>query len=361
MHRLRRLRLAPLPDEATAHPFRFWTDYWAQHPRHFAFVVGGLSALVSLICLLQRGGYAGDFTWAWRAARLLIHGHNPYHDPGLSPIFPYPFDAPLFYPLPAVVVAAPFALLPAWLGGPTFFGICAGTLAYLIARKQEWRLVPLLVSAPFYVAASVAQWSPLIVAAALAPALAPLALAKPNLGIPVLITHGDRRQWLRALYFVVLTLPLLPSWPLDWLHNLQHQSHYPMPLQVFPGIVLLLALLRWHDPAARLLLAMAIMPQRLWFYDQLPLWLMARSWREGLFLTVFSWIGYWGWRLTPGDAVWKGTSPEMATGWIIGCIYLPALAVAFAPPILAWWRQRVLPLLLSAFLPTNWEPPAGER
>lgn len=300
-------------------------------PSSFALFVGVIAAVVSAIGLYQRGGYAGDFNWAWRAARLWTQGRNPYNDPGLAPIFPYPFDAPLLYPMTAVVLAVPFAVLPPWLAGAAFFGVSAGILAYLVLLRREWRLLPLFTSAPFYVAASVAQWSPLVVATALAPSIGFLALAKPNIGLPVLATHGRAETWRRAFAFVSLTLPLLPSWPLSWVENLRSHGGYPSPLLVFPGALLLLALLRWRAPEARLLVLMALVPQRLWFYDQLPLWLIARTWWQGLFLSALSWIGYAGWRMSPNPYGWVGSSPATAPIWVVCFIYLPALLLVLWP------------------------------
>jgi hypothetical protein len=304
-----------------------WRRFHLDSPVRFAALVGMLAGLVSVAGLLERGGYAGDFTWAWRAARLWLAGRDPYLDPGLHPIFPYPFDAPLLYPMPAVVIALPFALLPAWMAGTAFFALSAGTLAYVIARTERWHLLPLFLSAPFYVAATVAQWSPLIVAAALAPGLAFLTLAKPNIGLPMLAVYGNREGWKRAALFAVLTVPLLPTWPLGWWHNLRSEPSYPVPLFVFPGALLVLAVLAWRDPGARLLLALACMPQRLWFYDQLPLWLLCRTPQQGTMLAIASWIGYWGWRLSPGQYAWEGSSPATAPIWVVSFLYLPALAL----------------------------------
>ncbi|MDW8061001.1 MAG: hypothetical protein RMK01_13120 [Thermomicrobium sp.] len=329
-------------------------------PVRFACLVGSLATVVSLVGLHQRGGYAGDFTWAWRAARLLAQGQNPYRDPALDPIFPYPFDAPLLYPLTAVVVAAPFAALPAWLAGALFFGASSALLAYSIARTQRWHLVPLFLSAPFYVAATVAQWSPLVVVGALVPGLAFLALAKPNIGIPAVLSFGDRESWKRAVAFSLLTLPLLPLWPLYWWQNLRSEHGYPIPLLVFPGFLVLAALLRWSDRRARFLVCLACVPQRLWFYDQLPLWLVARTWRESLLLTATSWVGYWGWRLSSESPVWNGSNPADAPVWVVTSAYLVALALVLRPSLSRWASaRRGWPQLRSAPAPTRMPPRTG--
>ena len=55
-------------------------------------------------------------------------------------------------------------------------------------------------------------------------------------------------------------------------HNYEHF----IPLLVFPGPLLLLALLRYRDRDAWLLLLAALMPQR-WFFDAFTLWLIAEG------------------------------------------------------------------------------------
>jgi hypothetical protein len=57
------------------------------------------------------------------------------------------------------------------------------------------------------------------------------------------------------------------------------------------GLLLLLAVIRWRQPEARLLLVMSLIPQNFTFVDQLPLWLVARTFKEGVFLSVLSWGG----------------------------------------------------------------------
>jgi hypothetical protein len=82
-----------------------------------ALVIALASTALCYYNLVQRDQLASDFTWPWRGAMRLLHGENPYDDPRLSPLYPYPFDAPLYYPLPALLVALPFTALPAELAG----------------------------------------------------------------------------------------------------------------------------------------------------------------------------------------------------------------------------------------------------
>ena len=86
-----------------------------------------------------------------------------------------------------------------------------------------------------------------------------------------------------------------------------------------------LSLLRWRRPEARLVGVMALMPQNLYFYDQLPLWLVARNGREALALTLASWVAWAGMKVQCGDQPFCG--PE-AEPWLLACVYLPAAAIA---------------------------------
>lgn len=277
--------------------------------------------------LATRGELAADFTWALRGVQRLLEGQNPYNDPSLAPYLPYPFDAPLFYPLPALLAALPFVWLPWELAGALFFGIGSGLLAFGTARRAPY-LLPLFFSAPYYVAATVAQWSPLVMATAFLPLLSPLALCKPNVGVAALL----RRRTPLGIALLgaagLLSLAVMPSWPFEWLSNLRLAGpQYRMPLAVLPGPLLLLALWLWKDRDARLFLVLCALPQRLWFYDQLPVWLIVRGWGESLTLVATSWVGYIVWRLLPDGDTRAGTSPETAGPWVVLGIYLPALAL----------------------------------
>jgi hypothetical protein len=62
-----------------------------------------------------------------------------------------------------------------------------------------------------------------------------------------------------------------------------------IPLAVLPfGPLIGLAALRWRHPDARRVLALACVPQVMLFYDQLPLILLARTFRQSLVLALAS-------------------------------------------------------------------------
>ncbi|HEY0607560.1 MAG TPA: hypothetical protein VGD58_31870 [Herpetosiphonaceae bacterium] len=296
-----------------------------------ALSLGIAGALLCYLRLTALDRGAGDLSWSLRGATELWSGHNPYHDPALGPGKPYPFNDALFYPLPALLIAMPLTPAPLPLAGAVFAGVSVGLLAWGIGR-DHWRLWPLLLSAPLWSAVFTVQWSPLITAAALLPALLPLTLAKPNVGLPMLLAAPTRRSLVWSAVIVGLSVVILPSWPGDWLRNARQHTVF-VPALVFPGMIVLLAVWRWHDPRARLLLLTALMPQRA-IYDQLGLWLTARSWRQALLLSIGSWITLIGW--------WLG--PAAVQRWIVVWMYLPAFAIVMWPtvqPLVVTMSRRI--------------------
>jgi hypothetical protein len=133
---------------------------------------------------------------------------------------------------------------------------------------------------------------------------------------------------------LALSTLALPSWLLWWLVSVHALAGHPVPILVLPfGPLLLLALLRWRTPDARLLLGLSIFPQLLFWYDQLPLWLMCRSWKSCLGLSMVSWVGYMWWR-----HVAAGLSMQASVGaswqFVMLFVYMPALLVLLVPPLI---------------------------
>jgi hypothetical protein len=284
------------------------------------------AASVAYIRLSSAGVVAADFTWAWRGAQLLLAGQNPYAL--IRPDGPYPFNDFLYYPLPALLIAAPLAWLSGPLAGAIFVGLSSGLLCWGLLEEGRHRLI-VFASPPYLYAMISAQWSPLLVAAALLPNLAFALPAKPNLGLPVLVAYPTRRRLLLAAAAMAFSIAVLPSWPADLLGRIASHLNYT-PLISWYGPILLLALPLWRAAPARLLLAMAIMPQRL-LYDQLPLWLVPQTPRQLLLLTAAGWAG-----VLLGLALGRG---DMA----LSCAYLPALGCLLwghRVQIREWMRTR---------------------
>ena len=195
------------------------------------------------------------------------------------------------YPFTAMLVLAPFLLVPLRLVAPLFCGLSAGLLGYGVLREgRQWRLL-LFLSAPFVASLHSVQWAPLLTAALLLPALLVFASVKPQVGL-VLLAAGkwSRTAILGALLLVLLAFAVDPAWLREWLDHLSGEKYYGgLPILIGPGIVLLASALAWRVREARLLLAQSVAMQR-YFYDQLPMLMIPQSARQMMLLVAVSWI-----------------------------------------------------------------------
>ena len=202
-----------------------------------------------------------------------------------------------------------------------FRRISSALLAFGLSREGYHRLL-IFLAYPYWAGILTAQWPPLIMASAFFPFLLPATLAKPQIGLPVVLTHLSRRGVLACIAVLLLSLAIMPRWPMLWMANAGHYERF-IPLLVFPGWLLALALLRYSDRDALLLLLMAIMPQR-WFYDTLILWLIPKTRRAIVWTVFFSWVpGIWRWYHIPHSYVQVGR-------WTVCFIYLPMLVVVLS-------------------------------
>ena len=278
-----------------------------------------------------------DFLYPWTAARVLLAGGSPYRAiPGGAS---YPYGAPFVYPLPAVLAIVPLAMLPYAAAGTLFVALSCALLAFAITR-DGYQYLPIFASAPFLGAASQAQWSPLIVAAALLPGLGALAVCKPNLGLALAARRPTRALVVGGAVVVAATVLWRPAWPGEWLANVARLRIHPAPLTTPLGFILLLALARWRRPEARLLVAMACVPQLLFWSDQLPLLLVPRTLRQSLWCCALSsasvGLGAWVAVRTGGHPIGAGLAPDAlarhaALPVMLG-MYLPALVLVLRRP-----------------------------
>jgi hypothetical protein len=119
---------------------------------------------------------------------------------------------------------------------------------------------------------------------------------------------------------LVISFLLEPSWFSDWTHGVTGMSYYKAPIAVKGGFILALAVLRWRDPDARLLLVLSLVPSNLILYDQLPLFLVSRRKRDTVLLFVGSWIV---------PIVTRMTLPEWVDQEIVRQTFMRAPVVAF--------------------------------
>ena len=245
-----------------------------------AFVVGFRLLLYALI-----PDRYSDFDLLYYAADHLVHGVNPY------PIATQWFKYPLFYPMPAVLLAVPFTLLPLDLARPVFDIVTGCALVYALWRYRGPYAVLAILSGAYLFALRNGQTTPLMVAASLIPALGFLLVVKPNTGLPLWLARPSRLAVIGGLAFLLVGLVVLPSWPRDWWAALHQDNGHLVPPVLRPfGFLLLLAALRWRSTEGRLILAIAFIPQNTLPHELVSLALIPANLLEMGIYVAGSWI-----------------------------------------------------------------------
>ena len=299
-----------------------------------AIAAGLAFGLLMWAKLRAAGPYAlgYDFTWHWRAGEALRHGQSPYLV--INAVSKnYPFDGGYFWWLPTAIMLEPFSLLPIQPATALFVGISTAIFTYALTVDGWWRL-PFLASAPFIYGALGGQVVPLVMAAILLPALGWLAPMKYTMAVAGFAYNRSWKYATLAAAVVVVSVIIWPWWPRQWWADMFDvaETYHHFPILVPGGFLLLAALIKWRQPEARLLAIMAIYPQTMLFYDQLPLLVLARSRRQALVMALASWIA-------PAVAIaLHGVSAERAQlfAWnapiTLVCYYFPALAIVLMRP-----------------------------
>ena len=265
-------------------------------PRTSAYAPVVAACGAGLFTWLFRGtadAQPSDFQPLWVATRAWWQGQNPYTIPG-------PFNWSqhfLTYPMPAVLVASPFAALPLRWADTLFVALGFGALAFVLTRDR-WRR-----PGPPWVFASIAsvfvaqhsQWSMLMTAAPFVPAaLGFVLVCKPTIGLALFAARPSRAAAAGCAILVIVSLLAYPGWPRGWWQATQSIAGAigpPVVLRV-GGFLVLAALARWRRADARLLVAMALVPHTPMIHEAVPLFLIAETLEEGAILailTVVSW------------------------------------------------------------------------
>ena len=257
--------------------------------------VGVATLAAALACFepMKVRGHPTDFGQVWFGAVALLQRMNPYEL--IGPNLPYAHDFPLVYPLTASIAVLPLGLLNEIAAGAVFIWISTVLLAFALT-VGGWHRLPLFLSAPFIGAAFSRQWSPLLMAAAYIPWLGWAFVLKPNIGLAFLLSAPSKQVVRGALVggtvLIAVSLLILPEWPADWLAAVQSASHVQPPIAHPGGFLVLLALLRWRLWEARLIIALACIPQTPAWYDILPLLLVAQTFRQHLVLSLMTSCGF---------------------------------------------------------------------
>lgn len=313
-----------------------------------ALAIGMVAGAISFALFPLTHG--ADFAQFHYHARNWLAGRDPYA--GGFPIMRVSrvVPEPLFYPFPSLLAVAPFALLPLRAGAAAFTGVSSALLAYALIRWAPYQL-PMLLGAGYIVAVGLGQWTPLLTATFLLPALAWLAVLKPNIGLAMTAAKPTWVGIFGGAALLLGTLAIQPNWPSEWIRNLHSMPGHPAAIASPGGFLLLLALVRWRRPEARLVVAMALIPQLMYFSDQLPLWLVPRTRRESMLLSATSLIT---WVPAMIVAAHNGRQPAFSSDmYVLIGVYLPCLAMlmrrrneGWAPSIIerkiAWLPKSIL-------------------
>ena len=272
--------------------------------------------------------FARDFDQFWYGAHAIRDGVNPYSVVGPGKLFDWPW--PLYFPLPATVIAFPFSFLSVIAARAAFFGISSALLAFVLTRDSYHRLV-VFASTGYLFAGKVAQWEVALTAAALLQSIGFVFAAKPNIAIALLAAYPHRRALIGIALITAVSLAVMPAWPAQWWSLISSATDKAPPISYAAGIFLPLALLRWRRPEARLIAVLACIPHTLMPYATIPLFLVPATFLESLLLAWATWIarvlvGGMGPHLTFSDF-----HAAMATVFI-PIVYLPALVMVLRRP-----------------------------
>jgi len=279
----------------------------------------------------EPGGMAADYTWYWRAARALLDGHSPYAV--IKPVGPYPFDVGFNYPMTTAMFMVPFASLSPALGSAVVMAIGTFLLAFGITREGFGRLA-VFGSVPFFVCLESGQIAPLIAAAALIPAVSWLSSMKPNIGLASVVYNPSFVMITLNIIVLIVSVVMFPHWPGEWLDMIRHRTpgNYGSPLFIPGGFLLLLSLIRWKRPEARLLAVMSIVPQSLLFTDQLMLWLIPKTRNESMILSILSLPAMFLGAATVGPHATVAAFTRTMGPAIVAFLYLPCLIMVLRRP-----------------------------
>jgi len=291
-----------------------------------AVVIGACAAFLSW----RGGGIVGrsDFDQLWYGANAILRGVSPYDVVGPGRTFDWPY--PLFYPLPGVIAALPFVVLSVTMASVVFSGVSAALLIYALSRDAPYRLAA-AASFSFFFAVAVSQWSPLLIAAVLLPGLGFLLVAKPTIGFALWLYRPRWQSAAAGALLLLVSVAVQPSWPSEWLATFRAGDHIGAPITHLGGPLLVLALLRWRRPEARLLVAMACIPHTTLLYEILPLFLIPASWPQSILLAGLTWIAQ-------AADLWFGPYPTLtdqtrtAAAVSVVLCYLPCLLMVLRRP-----------------------------
>ncbi len=291
-------------------------------------------------------GYISDFDQLWVAAHSAADGRDPYAESITRPAAPgFPVAMGLYYPMTAVVIVSPLAMVPLrtarllWVA----IGVCSFTL--LILARYSYARLPAVMSGAFLMAVSLAQWSPYLACAVMTPAFAWVLSGKPNVGIAAAAASRiTRLAILLGAIPLVVAFAWRPDWVMAWRASLHSAEHFH-PLILRPGgLLIVLALLKWRRPEARWLIALACLPGTPGAAEALVLFAFPMTFRQCLSLALLTHVPNFLMLRAHFDTFQAFT--DRGAILMLAFVYLPALVAILMRPNagpLPAWLERLTP------------------
>ena len=233
-----------------------------------------------------------DFDQLYMAAKFLLARRDPYRLIGPGREYNWPFQY-FLYPLTSAAGIIPLTILPLATARLVFAGVTSSLYLYALAFQpgSRWRYVTVL-SKPFQATLLVGQPTFLLASMVTLPWTCAFGAIKPNIAAAVIAANPKRPAIIAALLggvaLLAVSLALQPRWPLEWLEMVRADPYRRTAVGQTGGFLLILAALRWRRPEARLLLALAVVPQTLGMYDGLLVFAISRRASEFIALVVIS-------------------------------------------------------------------------
>jgi hypothetical protein len=167
-------------------------------------------------------------------------------------------------------------------------------------------------------------------AGAAVPWLSVFWVCKPGIGLALWCGYPSRWAVIGGVVLLAVSFIVMPTWLMEWRKSLGSPVHAP-PLLRPGGALLLLALLRWRRPEARMLAALCCAPHVTTLYETVPLFLIPANRYQAYLLLVLSyiaavaqvWLAPTGWLLEQVQGRWPA---------LLLLLYLPALVMVLLRP-----------------------------
>jgi hypothetical protein len=174
------------------------------------------------------------------------------------------------------------------------------------------------------------QWGPLLSSATVIAPLAMFLVAKPTVGGAIFLARPSRWAFIGAAVFGGIAFLVQPTWVADWLDAIARDNAiwaptvpYRAPITFVGGPLVLLCVLRWRRPEARLVAAMVCVPQTLVWYEAAPLMLVPRTFWQSVALVALGYVGHTWVRLHLPPVFHERLSYQLVGQAMIWSLYLP--------------------------------------